>query len=420
MNSLIKTLFQRVLPFAARVGFDPSDGDDARLQKTMLLLGSFTFIGAGILWGFLYFSLGEYIAGSIPLGYAIISSLSVAIFHLTRGYKFLLFSQLLLILILPFLLMIALGGFIKSSAVIIWSLLSPLGALLFGLPRQALRWLAAYLSLAVISAYFEFHPLVTSSLSPTVITIFFVMNLGTVSAIAIYLLVHFVNQKNMFFELLLQEQVKSENLLLNILPRNIAARLKQGEETIADDYDSVSILFVDLVDFTALSTVCDPRAMVKALGEMFFYFDQLVEKYEAQKIETVGDSYVIAAGLPNPRPDHATVITQLALEIREHFERGVFLEGHPLHCRMGINSGPIMAGVIERKKISYNVWGDTVNTASRMQSHGIPGQIQVSEATYELIKADFICEPRGAINVKGKGDMNVWLVVSEREKTGDI
>lgn len=416
MNSLIKTLFQRVLPFAARVGFDPADSDDARLQKTMLLLGSFTFIGAGILWGLLYFSLGEYIAGSIPLGYVIISSFSVAIFHLTRGYKFLLFSQLLLILILPFLLMIALGGFIKSSAVIIWSLLSPLGALLFGLPGQALRWLAAYLSLAVISAYFEFHPLVTSSLSPAVITVFFVMNLGTVSAIAIFLLVYFVNQKNMFFELLLQEQVKSENLLLNILPRNIAARLKQGEETIADDYDSVSILFVDLVDFTALSTLCDPRAMVKALGEMFSYFDQLVEKYEAQKIETVGDSYVIAAGLPNPRPDHATVITHLALEIREHFERGVFLEGHPLHCRMGINSGSIMAGVIERKKISYNVWGDTVNTASRMQSHGIPGQVQVSEATYEQIKADFICGPRGAINVKGKGDMNVWLVVSERDE----
>jgi adenylate cyclase len=105
----------------------------------------------------------------------------------------------------------------------------------------------------------------------------------------------------------------------------------------------------------------------------------------------------------------------LALDIRAHFERGVFLEEQPVHCRMGINSGPIMAGVIERKKISYNVWGDTVNTASRMQSHGIPGQIQVSEATYEFIKDKFICEPRGTVNVKGKGEMKVWLVISSKE-----
>jgi guanylate cyclase len=125
---------------------------------------------------------------------------------------------------------------------------------------------------------------------------------------------------------------------------------------------------------------------------------------------------MVAAGLPIPRHDHATVVTELALDIRAYFERGVFLEGHPLNCRIGINSGPIMAGVIERKKISYNVWGDTVNTASRMQSHGVPGQIQVSEITYELIKEDFVCEKRGTVNVKGKGEMEVWLVLSAKEK----
>jgi guanylate cyclase len=416
MNKLIRTLLQRILPIATRIGFDAADSDEMRLQKTLLALGSFTFIAAGALWGILYFLLGEFVAGSIPFGYAVISSLSVIVFHWTRQYRFLLFTQLLLILFLPFLLMIALGGFIRSSAVIIWSLLSPLGALLFGEHRQALRWLAAYLGLSIISIYFEFFPLVLSSLSPAAITVFFVMNLGTVSAIAIFLLVYFVNQKNLLFELLRQEQVKSENLLLNILPRDIAARLKQGEETIADDYESVSILFVDLVDFTPLSASCDPKAMVEALGKMFSYFDQLVEKYEVQKIETVGDSYVIAAGLPILRHDHAQVVARIALEIRDYFERGIYLEGHRLHCRMGINSGPIMAGVIERKKISFNVWGDTVNTASRMQSHGVPGQIQISDATYQLIKDDFVCEPRGSISVKGKGEMKVWLVVSEKEK----
>jgi len=412
---LILKLIQQILPWMARIGFDENDSDELRLQKTLLTLGSFMFTAAGALWGVLYFLLGEYIAGSIPLGYTIVSLLSLLVFHLTRNYKFLLFTQLLLILFLPFLLMIALGGFIRSSAVILWSLLSPLGALLFGEPRQGLRWLAAYLSLTLISGYFEFHPWVLSSLSPTTIIVFFILNIGTVSAIAIFLLAYFVSQKNLLFELLRQEQVKSESLLLNILPRDIAARLKRGEETIADNYDSVSIMVVDLVDFTPLSAICDPRTMIEFLGEMFSVFDQLVDKYGVQKIETVGDSYMVGAGLASPHDNHAALVAHLALDIRAYFEQGVFLEGHPLNCRIGINSGPITAGVIERKKISYNVWGDTVNTANRMQSHSLPGQIQVSQITYDLIKKDFACEPRRTIDVKGKGEMEVWLVIAAKE-----
>lgn len=412
---MIRKLLERILPWMARIGYDENDSDESRLQKTMMALGSLMFTTAGGLWGILYFLLGEKAASAIPLGYTLISILSVLVFHWTRWYKFLLFTQLLLILFLPFLLMIALGGFIKSSAVILWSLLSPLGALLFGDPRQAMRWLAAYLGLTIISGYFEFYPLSVSSLSPTLIVIFFVMNIGTVSAISIFLLAYFVNQKNMLFELLSQEQVKSERLLLNILPKHIAARLKQGEHTIADNYDSVSIMVVDLVDFTPLSASCDPKTMVEFLSSMFSHFDQLVEKYGVEKIETVGDSYMVGAGLPVPRVDHAAVVTQMALDIRAYFEQGVLLDGQPLNCRIGINSGPITAGVIERKKISFNVWGDTVNTASRMQTHSLPGKVQISQVTYELIKNDFLCEPRGKISVKGKGEMEVWLVVSAKQ-----
>jgi guanylate cyclase len=413
--NLIRKLIQQILPWMARIGFDPDDSNEARLQKTLLTLGSFMFIAAGTLWGILYFSLGEYVAGSIPLGYTAVSLLSVIIFHFTRHYKFLLFVQLLLILFLPFLLMIALGGFIKSSAVILWSILSPLGALLYGDPRQGMRWLAAYLWLVLISGYFEFNPWVTSSISPTTIVIFFILNIGTVSVIAIFLLAYFVSQKNLLFEMLRHEQDKSENLLLNILPKDIAIRLKQGEHTIADNYDSVSIMVVDLVDFTPLSAECEPRAMVEFLSGMFSHFDQLVEKYGVEKIETVGDSYMVGAGLPVPHHDHAAIVTHMALDIRSYFERGVYLDRHLLNCRIGINSGPITAGVIERKKISFNVWGDTVNTASRMQTHSLPGQIQISQATYELIKDNFICEPRGRISVKGKGEMEVWLVLAEKQ-----
>jgi guanylate cyclase len=201
-RTFLKDLAERVLPLAGTIGIDPDDSDEMRLRKTLLVLGSFMFIAAGMLWGILYFSFGEFIAGSIPFGYAIFSSLSVVVFHLTHRHRLFLFTQLLLILLLPFLLMIALGGFIKSSAVILWSILSPLGALLFDEPRQALRWLAAYLGLAVISGYFEFHPLVSSSLPPAVVTIFFILNIGTVSAIAIFLLAYFVGEKNRLFTLL--------------------------------------------------------------------------------------------------------------------------------------------------------------------------------------------------------------------------
>jgi guanylate cyclase len=220
------------------------------------------------------------------------------VFHVTRRFQFFLVSQLLLILFLPFLLMIALGGFIQSSGIILWSLISPLVALLFFEPRRALRWLAAFLGLVFVSGFLEPRPLVSSSLPPMLVTLFFVLNIGAVSTIVIILLAYFVGQKNLLFGLLRAEQAKSESLLLNILPKDVATRLKQGEEMIADQYDSVSILFVDLVDFTPLSATSDPKAMLALLGEIFSYFDQLVEKYGVSKIETVGDSYMMAAGLP--------------------------------------------------------------------------------------------------------------------------
>jgi guanylate cyclase len=412
---LIEKLIQQVLPFIGRIGADPNDNDEVRLRKTSLVLGSLMFIAAGALWGVLYFSFGEYTAGCIPLGYAIFSTLSVLVFHWTHRTRLFLFTQLLLILFLPFLLMIALGGFIKSSAVILWSLLSPLGAMLFDEPRQALRWLAAYLSLAVISGYFEFYPLVSSSLSPTTVTIFFILNIGTVSAIAIFLLGYFVGEKNRLFTLLRGEQAKSENLLLNILPKEIAAILKNERRTIADHYTEASILFADMVGFTPLSAKLAPVEMVELLNEAFSHFDSLVDKYDLEKIRTIGDSYMVASGVPRRRADHARALVCMALEMRDFANMYTFRNGHKVSFRIGINSGPVIGGVIGKRKFVYDVWGDAVNVASRMESHGMGGTIQITRATYDLIKENFLCEPRGTVDVKGKGEMEVWLVVSAKE-----
>ena len=365
------------------------------------------FILAGFLWGIMYILFGQVPAGYITLGYSIISLLSVILFGLTRRYHFFRTSQLTLILFLPFFLMIALGGFFYSSAVILWSLISPIGALLFDEPRHALRWLLAYLGLVALSGLIQPYFPAPRPLSAGLITLFFVMNIGVVSAIAIILLAYFVSQKNIF-------QQKSENLLLNVLPKEIDAILKNENRIIADHYDDASILFADMVNFTPMSAEMSPAAMVELLNEVFSHFDLLVEKHGLEKIKTVGDCYMVAAGVPRPHADHAQIITRLALEMRAYLESHSFNASRPVTFRIGINSGPVLAGVIGRKKFIYDLWGDSVNTASRMESHGSGGIIQITRDTYELIKDDFICEPRGTITIKGKGEMEVWHVMGER------
>ena len=182
---------------------------------------------------------------------------------------------------------------------------------------------------------------------------------------------------------------------------------------IADQFDGVSILFADVVNFTPMSTEMTPSELVDLLNEVFSSFDKLVEKYGLEKIKTIGDCYMVAAGVPNERADHAHVLTRLALDMRDYVNQHRF-GGKRLSFRIGLNSGPVVAGVIGSKKFSYDLWGDTVNTASRMESHGTEGTIQITEATYELVKDDFICEPRGVVHVKGKGEMNLWYVLGAK------
>lgn len=401
---------RRLILCIGRIGADRDDSEEVRLQKALMVTGSLMFIIAGALWGVLYIQLGEPLAGAIPVSYAITSMLSIVIFGLTHRYRFFRFSQLTLILLLPFILMIALGGFVNSSGVILWSLLSPFGALLFDTPRRAHLWLIAYLGLVVISGFIQPPVPGANSLAPSVITFFFVMNIGVVSLIAIVLLAYFVQQRNIF-------QEKSESLLYNILPREIAAILRDGNRTIADHFNEASVLFADMVDFTPMSAEMSPKAMVELLNEIFTHFDSLVEKHDLEKIKTIGDCYMVAAGVPRPRDDHARAIVSLALEMLDYIKGHSFNASRPVNFRIGINTGAVMAGVIGSKKFIYDLWGDAVNVASRMETHGLGGTIQITRDTYEAIKDKFICEPRGTVDIKGKGEMEVWLVVSKKERS---
>jgi class 3 adenylate cyclase len=207
------------------------------------------------------------------------------------------------------------------------------------------------------------------------------------------------------------EREKSERLLLNVLPDSIAARLKQTQGVIADDFPEVTVLFADIVDFTGRSQRITPEQVVEVLNDLFSAFDRLTRQRGLEKIKTIGDAYMVVGGLPEPRPDHAEAVAEMALAILEEVAGRSDPDGRPLAVRIGIDTGPVVAGVIGTSRFSYDLWGDTVNTASRMESHGVPGCIQVTGRTYRRLCDRYRFQRRGPIPVKGKGEIVTYLLV---------
>jgi class 3 adenylate cyclase len=218
------------------------------------------------------------------------------------------------------------------------------------------------------------------------------------------------------FNQLAEEQKKSENLLLNILPETVVHRLKEQPTTIAEAFGEVTVLFADIVGFTQLSTQVSPQELVALLNRIFSAFDELAEKHGLEKIKTIGDAYMIVGGLPVPRKDHAEAIIEMALDMQQAISQFNLETGFDCNIRIGINTGSVVAGVIGIKKFIYDLWGDTVNIASRMESHGISGKIQITQSTYEQvkdkIKDKYTLESRGLIEIKGKGEMHTYLVIA--------
>lgn len=212
------------------------------------------------------------------------------------------------------------------------------------------------------------------------------------------------------------EQQKSERLLLNILPEPIAQQLKDGHSSIAEGFAEVTILFADMVGFTQLSEHIPPGQLVNLLNEIFSAFDQLSEKHGLEKIKTIGDAYMVVGGIPTRRSDHAEAIAEMALDMQDELARFNVKNIATLNIRIGINTGPVVAGVIGTKKFIYDLWGDAVNTASRMESHGLPGSIQVTESTYERLQNKYQFKERGVIQVKGKGEMTTYLLTGRKVK----
>ena len=396
------------------VGADPHDDDDLRARKALLVLISVLILPVAAVWGALYLAFGSPV-GVVPLVYFGVLLGAIAVFSRTRDFPWLLRVGQIDILLAPTLSMIPLGGFLNSGGVGLWGIVAPLGALVFSDVGSAARWYVAYLLVFLGSGIVgevigPVWPLPPGWFTSTMLA----LNIAVGGTIVFTLLAVFARERRDALAALRQEQAKAENLLLNILPRSIADKLKAQTQPIADHFESASILFADVADFTPWSERLPPAEVVGYLDHLFSHFDELAERWGLEKIKTIGDCYMVAAGVPTPRPDHARALALMALDMLEAMRSNGDVGHLGLELRVGINSGPVVAGVIGRKRFLYDLWGDTVNTASRMESHGTPGRIQITRATYELLADEFQCEPRGTIAVKGKGEVEAWYLIGPR------
>jgi class 3 adenylate cyclase len=393
----------------------PTDSEELRVRKSVLVLSSTLMATLALVWVGTYAVLGLWLSAAIPLAYMLATAASLSAFARTRRYRFFRVSQLAMSLLLPFALQWSLGGFAASSAVALWAFTCPVGALLFVGARQAVPWFVAFAALVVASGAMD--PALSASAPdiPSGVEVsFFVLNVLGVCTTAYVLLQYFVRARERALVELEVERAKSERLLLNVLPVSIASRLKESDQVIADGFDVATVLFADIVGFTPLAQELPPADAVVMLDRVFAAWDALAKRHGVEKIKTIGDAYMVAGGIPVPRPDHAEAIADLALEMGGEAERCARESGVPLRVRIGIDIGPVVAGVIGRAKFTYDLWGDTVNTASRMESHGVPGAIQVTERAYERLRGAYELSRRGAIEVKGKGPMVTYLLLGRR------
>ena len=409
----LRSLAEAVLLRVARIGADPHDDEERRFRKALLVVIAVLILPIALVWGTLYLALGTP-AGLIAYLYAGVSVVAILIFARTRDAETFLRTELVAILLAPTLSMALVGGFVASGGVGLWGIMAPLGALVFRGWRSGLRWFAGFVAVFLLSGLAGEIYGGLSELPGWFQSAMIALNVSVGGSMVFTLLALFAKQREEALAALRIEQTKADNLLLNILPRSIAERLKDDTHTIADQFSSASILFADVADFTPWSERRAPAEVVGMLDHLFSHFDSLAEQYGLEKIKTIGDCYMVAAGVPTPRPDHARAMVLMALDMLEAMRSNDEVGHLGLELRIGINSGPVVAGVIGRKRFLYDLWGDAVNTASRMESQGTPGRIQITRATYELIADEFECESRGTITVKGKGEMDAWYVLGRR------
>jgi guanylate cyclase len=395
----VRALLDRVIGLADK----PTDDDDLRLRKRVVLIAGYALIVGALQLPFLSqgHPLGWFVAATIPL----VSAINLVVLARTGRFERYVNVLILMVLLLPAVIEVSLGGLAGASAALVFAFLGPVFALLGLGPRRATVWFVAFV--VIVLGVIVLDPLVSNRITPQpypLRLVWYAANLAVPLGITFALLRYSDIRRR-------RAEARSQELLTNAIPRSIAGRLQHGEERIAESYPETTVLFADLAGFTPWARQIDAAHVVGFLDELFSRFDVLAAEAGVEKIKTIGDAYMAAAGAPEPRADHAAAAIRLARGMLDAVDDVGRRRGAPLQLRIGLASGPVVGGVIGHQRILFDLWGDTVNTASRMQSSGIAGRIQVAQSTRDLLGDGCAFEEREPVEVKGLGQMTTYLLV---------
>ena len=424
MSNWLGNLRQRVI--------SEKDTERDRLNKTLAIFACGLMSFGAMLWLAIYWAMGIKFSATVPLCYLVLSGGSLVLYLWRRNFELFRFIQVSLFLFVPFIMQWSIGSYVSSSGVMLWALLAPVGVMVFQGPRESLPWFFAYIVMTAISGFFDYYLGEGAQQGVTMqsVAVFFSLNFAAMSTIVYLLISYFIRHRDTLqahldaqHKLLQTEQEKSERLLLNILPGPIADRLKEQHATIADGFADVTVMFADIINFTQLSEEMPPKFMVTMLNEVFSHFDRLAEQRGLEKIKTIGDAYMVAGGLDlhhrydaehKPAVDYTTAICELALDMRDYMNTQSGVKRSRLQIHVGIGTGPVVAGVIGMKKFIYDLWGDTVNIASRVTAEATAGMILMENTTYRRVRHSFEFEGPHTISVKGKGEVTVYRLIGRK------
>lgn len=409
-----------------QAGVEPGDSAEVRLNKQLLMFATGLVSMASMGWLAIYWALGPQFSVTYPYLFQLALAINVVIYIATRNFNFFRVAQLGLFLFAPFAIQWSIGNFITSSGIILWGLLAPIGAILcFGI-RESLAWFFAWVVFTALSGFFDYFlidslPVGKLEVPLQTTVVFFALNFIAVASI-IYVLLRFSFMEKRKMQTALEaaheqlqiEQGRSEKLLLNILPEPVAVRLKNSNQTIADGFADATVMFADIVNFTQVAANMTPGQVFSMLNSIFSAFDDLAESHGLEKIKTIGDAYMVAGGINSANADYSAAIADLALAMQEILHRDFAVNSSHLEMRMGIGTGPIVAGVVGKRKFIYDLWGDTVNLASRITSEGVPGMIQCDTATHRRLSDRFDFHEPQTIYLKGKGEMTVYRLIGRK------
>jgi class 3 adenylate cyclase len=410
----------------AKVGAPSSLSPEEKLSGDMLMLTTGFMMCAAALWLAVYWSMGYQYSTAIPLIFQGLSVLTIGLWWKFRRLYTFAVIQLGLILFTPFAMQWSIGNFVNASGVSLWGLMAPVGAVTVLGTRQSMPWFFAWLFMTVMAGVFDY--MLSGSVHKfdlQTVAVFFVLNFAAISVMIYSLLWYFASEKQKLrqqvdaqYEEIRLEKDRSERLLLNILPPAIAERLKRNEVNIAQGHADVTVMFADIVGFTRMTEELSPVETVKILNDVFSMFDDIAEKHRVEKIKTIGDAYMACAGLDTGAQIHyADAVASMAIEMLEKIDEYRKRTGERLQIRIGIGTGPVVAGVIGKKKFIYDMWGDTVNVAFRLAADATPDTIQVDLMTHRRLYNRFRFESSQELEIKGKGRMQVYQLTSALDKT---